>query len=167
MEKHVHTYVCTYIMIFEGVGAGQRYKQHSNVSRKGTAAPISQSGTLRLWRPGCIAFRVGSGARVESPKPHSSFHRVVFVAARGSCRARYRSGLRRGLHPKRGAAPPAGLLSPAGERSRADHRTEVPPLAAWGLSASAGAWAWFDVRFAPLVSAFHPRGAEGWSGRPA
>lgn len=63
-----------------------------------------------------------------------------------SYRARYRSGFRRGLHLKRGAAPPASLLAPA----------MVPPLAACDLSASAGAWAWFDVLFGPLLCAFHP-----------
>lgn len=141
----IHMYVrISYLRALEQVRG-----TNSTVTCPGRAQlpPFCSQQCWHCWRPGCIAFRTASCAKGEGPKPHSSFQNGFCGGMRKgwSCRVRYRSGLRRGLHLKRGAAPPARLLAPA----------MVPPLAACGLSASACAWAWFDVLFAPL-SAFHP-----------
>lgn len=68
VEKHGHTYVCTYIMIFEGTGAGQRYKQHSNVPRKGTAAPILQPAMLTLLEARLHCFQDGKLCQRRRPQ---------------------------------------------------------------------------------------------------
>lgn len=65
-------------MVFEGIGAGQRYKKPRNVSRKGTAAPTSQPGMLRLLEMGSCGFYSRKWCR--SGKLPGLYCRIFFVA---------------------------------------------------------------------------------------